>query len=274
MTQTTKMINLTSEQLTRVQETELELLKEVDRICKKCNIKYSIIAGTLLGAVRHKGFIPWDDDADLVFFREEYTKFRKACETELDTTKFYFQDHTNTKGYRWGYGKLRKKDTLFLRQNQEHMEYEQGIFIDLFPIDYVPNNYILRSIHNFHCFCVRKILWSPVGMVASETKFKKAWFKFIFNTIGDSIFKHYDKLVVNSNKTKTNWIRTLTFPMPNKNYGYPAKWYEGNTILEFEGEYFSAISHYEDYLTFKFGNYMALPPPEQRKIHPVTQIKV
>ena len=81
--------------------------------------------------------------------REEYEKFREACKTELDISRFYFQNYRNTKGYRWGYGKLRRKNTLFLRVHQEHMPYKQGIFIDIFPIDSVPDNYMLRSIKNF-----------------------------------------------------------------------------------------------------------------------------
>ena len=109
-----------------MQMIQLEMLAEVDRICRKCNIHYNIIAGTLLGAVRHGGYIPWDDDADVAFLRPEYEKFRIACETELDGERFYFQDHRNTKGYRWGYGKLRRKGTLFVREHQEHMPYEQN----------------------------------------------------------------------------------------------------------------------------------------------------
>ena len=83
------MIHLNNEQLRQLQMIELEMLLEVDRICKKCGIKYNIIGGTLLGSVRHKGFIPWDDDADVAMLREEYEKFKKACKKELDTTRFY-----------------------------------------------------------------------------------------------------------------------------------------------------------------------------------------
>ena len=85
------MIKLTEAQLRRVQKIELEMLVEVDRICRKCGIKYCIIAGTLLGAVRHKGFIPWDDDADVAMLRQEYERFRDACEKELDESRFEFQ---------------------------------------------------------------------------------------------------------------------------------------------------------------------------------------
>ncbi len=104
------MVELNGEQLRRLQMIELEMLIEVDRICRSCGIRYNVIAGTMLGAVRHGGFIPWDDDADVAMLRTEYERFREACRTELDTERFYFQDHRETPGYRWGYGKLRRKD--------------------------------------------------------------------------------------------------------------------------------------------------------------------
>lgn len=143
---------------------------------QKCDIHYNIIVGTLLGAVRHGGYIPWDDDADVALLRPEYEKFRAACETELDTSRFEFQDHRNTQGYRWGCGKLRRKNILFLREYQEHMPYMQGVFIDIFPLDHVPDNYILRSIHNFQCFCVRKALWSEVGRYAHKKPVMRGWY--------------------------------------------------------------------------------------------------
>ena len=189
------MIHLNETQLRQLQMTELELLEEVDRICKKCNIHYNIIAGTLLGAVRHGGFIPWDDDADVALLRPEYEKFRKACETEPDTSRFYFQDHRNTPGYRWGYGKLRRKDTLFLREHQEHMPYDQGVFIDVFPLDYVPDNYGLRRLHNFKCFIYRKFFWSEVGRVADQSAFLRGVYKLMSKVPERTLKKSFDRFV-------------------------------------------------------------------------------
>lgn len=105
------MVELTDKQLKELQQIQLQMLLEVKRICGKYNIRYSLIGGTLLGAIRHKGYIPWDDDADIGMLREDYEKFRRVCKKELDKDKYYFQDDRNTKGYRWGYGKLRRKNT-------------------------------------------------------------------------------------------------------------------------------------------------------------------
>lgn len=268
------MIHLDNEQLRQLQLIELEMLEEVDRICKKCGIRYNIIAGTLLGAVRHGGFIPWDDDADVAMLRPEYEKFRKACKTELDTNRFYFQDHRNTKGYRWGYGKLRRKNTLFLRENQEHMPYKQGVFIDIFPLDGVPDNYLLRCIHNFQCFCVRKILWSAVGRIADKKRWKRIWYGFLYRLPERQVFSYYHRMIRRSNRKKTRMVRILMFPTPNRAFGYYRKWYEKSKPIAFEGKQFDGIEDYDEYLRFKFGKYMELPPAEQRKVHPVSEIEL
>lgn len=268
------MVNLTSEQLRRLQLTELELLQEVDRICRKCGIHYNIIAGTLLGAVRHGGFIPWDDDADVALLRPEYEKFRKACKKELNGDKFYFQDHRNTPGYRWGYGKLRRKDTLFLREHQEHMPYEQGVFIDVFPLDYVPDNYFKRRICNFECFLYRKFFWSEVGKAADKNSFMRSLYSIMSKVPEKKLKKSFNRFVKRTDRKKTNWVRILTFPTPNKAYGYRTEWYEISEEIVFEGITFTGIKDYKGYLSFKFGKYMELPPEGQRKVHPVSEIKL
>lgn len=268
------MIVLDDATLRKIQLIQLEMLQEVDRICKKCNIHYNIIAGTLLGAVRHGGYIPWDDDADVAMLREEYEKFRQACKTELDTTRFYFQDHRNTKGYRWGYGKLRRKNTLFLREYQEHMPYKQGIFIDIFPLDGVPDNYLLRSLKNFECFCVRKILWSKVGKIAERNFWKKQVYKLLDKISEKYIFRYYHIMIHNANRKKTRMVRILMFPTPNEEWGYYRNWYVNSADTKFEGIIFQGIKDYDSYLSFKFGNYMELPPVEKRKVHPVSKLRI
>lgn len=268
------MIEIDAKSLRQIQMIQLEMLIEVDRICKKCEIHYNIIAGTLLGAVRHAGYIPWDDDADVAFLRSEYEKFREACKTELDKTRFYFQDHRNTKGYRWGYGKIRRKNTLFLREYQEHMPYMQGVFIDIFPLDAVPDNYLLRTMKNFECFCVRKILWSKVGKIAEKSIIKKQIYWLLDKIPEKWVFFYYHRMIYKANKEESKMVRILMFPTPNSEYGYYRNWYENSIDTLFEGKMFQGIKDYHSYLSFKFGDYMELPPLFKRKIHPVTELKL
>ena len=268
------MIQLDEKTLRQVQLIQLEMLVEVDRICRKCGIRYNIIAGTLLGAVRHGGYIPWDDDADVALLRPEYEKFRKACRKELDKSRFLFQDHRNTKGYRWGYGKLRRKGTLFMREHQEHMPYMQGVFIDIFPLDNVPDNYMTRSLQNLECFCVRKILWARVGKIAEDNFWRRQIYKLLDKIPEKAVFAYYHKMICRANRKQTRMVRILTFPTPNNEYGYYRCWYENSTDTVFEGRIFQGIKDYDSYLSFKFGNYMELPPGEKRKIHPVSRLQL
>lgn len=264
---------MSPEELRAVQLVELELLCEVDRICKKCDISYRIIAGTLLGAIRHKGFIPWDDDADIAFLRDEYERFREACETELDKTRFYFQDHRNTTGYRWGYGKLRRRGTEFVRLNQEHMPYGQGIFIDIFPYDGVPDNYILRCFHCFRCFLYRKAFWSEIGKNTAKGLEQFAY-RLMNKIPQDKLYASFDRFTAHSNKKNSKWIRILTFPTPTRDHGYKRKWACTIYPFVFEDVELQGVAEYDDYLAFKFGDYMSMPPESERKTHPISRLKL
>lgn len=268
------MVRLNEKQLRQLQLIELEMLIEVDRICTKCNIRYNIIGGTLLGAVRHAGFIPWDDDADIAMLRTEYNRFKEVCAVELDHSRFYFQDADETEGYRWSYGKLRRKKTLFLRENQEHMPYEQGVFIDIFPIDGVPDNYILRALNGFHCFCIRKIFWAEVGKIADKNAMKRFLYKQLSRIPREKVLRHYNKLVQKRNNKETKRARIALMPVPNRGFGYMKKWFDNSGGYVFEGHALKGIKDYQDFLSFEFGDYMKLPPEEKRKVHPVSDIKL
>lgn len=266
------MISLNEETLKKLQQVELEILIEIDRICRKNHIHYSLTGGTLLGAVRHKGFIPWDDDADVSMLRSEYRKFQKACENDLNRDKFYFQDIENTKGYRWGYGKVRRKDSSFLRENQEDMPYEQGIFVDVFPRDGVPDGGVSQKIHAILCFLLRKVMWSAVGRKVSKRRMQRCIYTLLYKIPEEKILQCYRILVKYSNAQKTNLVRALTFPLPNNLKGYRRDWYKKYTRLKFEDYEFQVESSYREWLEQEFGNYMQLPPIEKRKAHPVIQI--
>ncbi len=268
------MIRPDGDTLRAIQRIELEMLTEVDRICRKCGIHYNIIAGTLLGAVRHGGFIPWDDDADVAMLRPEYERFREACRTELDTDRFYFQDHKVTPGYRWGYGKLRRKETLFLREHQEHMPYEQGIFIDIFPLDAVPDSRIGRVLVNLDCFLVRKVLWARVGRRADPSRIRRAVYTLLDRIPEEAALGALDRRILRAGRRRSQWVRILTFPTPNRAYGYRRRWYEGEETVIFEGIPFPGTRDPEEYLRFKYGDYLRIPPPAERRTHPVSALRL
>lgn len=267
---------LSKQELRAVQMIQLEMLCEVDRICRKRKIQYNIIAGTLLGAVRHGGYIPWDDDADVALLRPEYERFKKACETELDMERFLFQDIDVTEGYRWGYGKLRRKDTLFLREYQEHMKYHQGIFIDIFPLDSIPAGKLARKCYNLRCFILRKLMWASVGARAEKNFWKRAVYSLMNRYPEERLKRRYGRFVRRGNRKYRHspWVRILTFPAPAGEYGYLRVWYRESSRYSFEGRQFSGIRRSDEYLRFKFGDYMELPEEKDRKTHPVTRLKL
>lgn len=268
------MLEISKEELRKIQLTELTLLEEVKRICDLHEIPYVIIAGTLLGAVRHGGFIPWDDDADIAMLRPDYERFREVCRKELSDERFYFQDDVITEGYRWGYGKFRHGDSVFQREYQEHMPYKNGISIDIFPLDGVPDRYPLRLLMNIECFFVRKLLWSEVGKVAERNGWKRAVFRLLALIPEDRVKRIYHRLIDRC-PANSRYVRILLFPCPNRTYGYERAFYEQRKEYSFEGVCFQGIDDAEGYLSFKFGDYMTFPSEEERikKQHPVTALK-
>ncbi len=266
--------NLTDEELKRVQEIQKELIGEVKRICKKCGIHFNMVGGTMLGAIRHKGYIPWDDDADIGFLRVEYEKFREACKKELNHDKYYMQDLRDTEGYRWGYGKLRRKGTEFVRLGQEFMPYEQGICIDLMPFDNVPDQGITREVHFICCFLYRKLFWSEVGSKVEKDIWKRTAYRVMRLIPMKIIVKSYQRFIDCGQKRKTRLVRILTFPTPKGIYGYERKWYTNLAGYQFDDMVLPGAQDYDGYLCTKYGNYMELPPIEKRKTHPVSKIKL
>lgn len=262
------------EELKEVQKIQQELIGEVARICKKCGIHFNMVGGTMLGAIRHRGYIPWDDDADIGFLRKEYEKFREACKTELDPGKYYFQDLRDTQGYRWGYGKLRRKGTEFVRLGQEFMPFETGISIDLMPFDNVPDGWLSRRIHFFVCFLYRKIFWSAVGSRTEKNLWKRAGYQMLNLLPMSIVIPSFQRFIDAGQRKKTKLVRILTFPTPKGVYGYERKWYTHLARYPFEEMVLPGASDYDGYLRVKYGNYMELPPVEKRKIHPVSKLQL
>ncbi len=255
----------TKEQLQKLQSVEFDLMCEVDRICRKNNIKYSLYAGTLLGAVRHKGFIPWDDDADVAFLPDEYEKFFNACKKDLNTDKFFLQDYRTDKYYRWGYAKLRRQNSAFIREGQEHMKYHNGICIDLFTLYNVPDNYILRKLYYFIFFLIRKTLYSEVGKEADVNWIIKNIYKCLYKIPKDRVFKIANKVIY---KKPSKLVNLMYIPNAKScKDGIPYRCLLNNIEMPFERKNFFAMSGYDEVLRMAYNDYMKFPPENQRGSH-------
>ncbi len=125
------------DKLRQLQLCELEILDEFVRLCEKHGLRYYLVGGTLLGAVRHHGFIPWDDDIDVAMPRADYDRFGEVCRTELDL-KFFYQCPETDPYYFLSYNKLRKNGTEVYEERFKDAKFHQGVFIDIFPLDGCP----------------------------------------------------------------------------------------------------------------------------------------
>lgn len=156
-----QLVVLTTSDLENMHKIQLNMLIEFDKICRRNNIKYILDAGTLLGAVRHKGFIPWDDDIDVRMLRDDYEKFCVVANKELPETMF-FQNYKNDKGYPWMYSKIRMKGTKAVRIGQDRLNMEEGIYMDIFPCDGVPDDNKKKKKHNrlakiYRKYCMQEL---------------------------------------------------------------------------------------------------------------------
>lgn len=250
-----------TDRLRLLQLTELEILIEFDRICRKYKIGYTIIGGTLLGSVRHKGFVPWDDDADVAMLRADYEKFVKACKVELDKERFYFQDQFRTREYRWGYGKLRRRKTAFVRPNTEHLSYEQGVYIDVMPLDYVPDNKAGQVICNVIAFLFRKAAWSEVGKRTDPNPVYRALYRLLDRIPLQRQNTAYRKFIRRLNRKPTKYLRCLAVPIVrsegDKGYWrYKTEWMYPLKEYEFEGYSFLGMKDGRLALKRMYGDYM------------------
>ena len=267
-------IELSKKDFRRMQLIELDLLAELDRVCRLHNISYTLCSGSMLGAIRHHGIIPWDDDIDVCMLREEYERFKSVGIKDLDGQICFFQDHTTDPDYRWGFAKLRRKGTTYIRTGQEHCKYKTGIFIDIIPYDDIPHLLFFQILQDRFCFCLRKILWSEVGK-ENEKGFLKLWYKILSLIPKVFVYKLLDLCIVKNNLRTNNRVRGLLFPAPgeeygstlelSKRYGMPKKWFLNRCEYEFEGIKVFGIKDYDEYLRYKFGDYLKLPPLEKRK---------
>lgn len=269
--------------LRKMQLIQLEMLTEFDRICRKYEIEYFIIAGTLLGAVRHGGFIPWDDDVDVAMKREEYERFCKICGKELSSKGIFLQNYHTDSAYRWGYAKLRKKNTEYIRKGQEAIKCMSGVSIDIFILDCVPDNYLLRILHHYIRRGCIKTLWSIIGATEEKNRVLRMLYR-VLRFVPKEIPNHIEELMVYfTNKKKreylcyTGFYRETYYTKKKENKfdtGMKTSWFDERIEITFEGKKFYTCSQYKEYLTYMYGDYMQIPDESKREKHPASSYMI
>lgn len=264
-----------SETLRRVQLAQLSIAKEIKRICDDNGIEYFLDSGTLLGAVRHKGFIPWDDDMDIGMTRENYDKFIEAAKSGLKE-EYFLQTWETDKNYPMPFAKIRLNGTKYVENVFEKAQMHQGIYVDVFPYDIWPD----KKGRQKKLWRKRLYLQSMIMMKCHYLKFKsdKAWKYFLkavmFTFIRflslfhskRSLIKRYEMAARKFSALGGESVYEQTV---NFKFGYwvvPSECIENSIELLFEDETFKCPQEYDKYLTEVYGDYMALPPEEKRAV--------
>lgn len=253
------MRELELEELKRLQ---LDILSEVDVFCKQHDLCYSLAYGSLLGAVRHKGFIPWDDDIDIWMPRNDYEFFRK----NFNSRRYFMVDEID--GIPLPYGKVCDSKTQLV-EHANH-SFSLGVFIDVFPVDYLPLNMskakkIKREIHRLYLLKFIKDI--KLNSSRSSTKNVFLAISKMFTSIISYryILKKINLLMTGTKIDNSNYM--TDYNEFEKKVIFPLNTFSSMIELSFENKMFWCISCYEEVLKQIYGNYMLLPPEEKRVTH-------
>lgn len=241
-----------SEKRKKIWRTQLDIAQEIKRICEKHHIKYFIIWGTLLGAVRHKGYIPWDDDFDIAFLREDYEKFCKIARKEIQQP-FFYQDALSDREFFIGYARIRDSRTTAWILANPSPTYNNGIYVDLYPLDVLPKNEYLWKAQSSIIKGLIKRLRENRALKKSDTVYQIL------------VFLH--RLCSRAFDWKKNPEKVGTLFQPylvEDGYWFYAKDVKRTVQLSFENTVFPAPAGYKNLLRTVYGDYMKFPPKRKR----------
>lgn len=242
----------------KIQLKILEVLLEIDRICIKHNIRYYLAYGTTIGAIRHKGFIPWDDDADIHMFKNDYQKFKEICKEELDGN-YFLQDEETDKGYKMFLPKVRMNNTAFVQECTKDWDMHHGIYVDIFILDKCPNNKKIQELNikiRKNTECTKRGIYNKENTKGLKKLIRpliekeivlNTWKRCVYNTC-----KKDNRLCID--------INDFGNVFPYDVFGAPRR-------VEFEGYMLNIPEKAEEYLTYYYGDFMTPPPKEKRVSH-------
>ena len=258
--------------LRQAQLVMLRMLKIVDYICQQQQISYWLEAGTLLGAIRHKGFIPWDDDIDISMLREDFAKFRRIVQSELPEDMLVqtdmpsdedYQSHLTDKAYFTGNVpmKIRDQNSLFIEYGEERGEqFSQGIFIDIFSYDNLSANKIIRKLADT---VARKIMRLKVAKLPCTAERMRTRYKILAWPFSLTFLNRVQRGMIKFFNRKPTDIIGYGYDFCDQGH-FPRDCIFPLTKLVFEDAEFSVPGNYQQFLTLKFGDYMQLPDADER----------
>lgn len=254
---------------TILQNKEKEMLEDLKILFEKYDIPFFLACGTALGCIRHKGFIPWDDDVDIYIRGEDYSRVREVFETQ-DTGTLEFQDYMTVPRYPYSFPKIIARDTILKEDSLKHLNYSCGVYIDVFPLMSVPNDFKARKQmekKRYYYYCLLKAYY-----------FKFSGIKRILNIIAH-LLVNPQKVQEKLYKQYTSKVKDAEYLIDTGTYGSQAlikrKDFETTINIEFEKLEMPMPCGYDSYLKGYYGDYMQLPPEGQRiSRHPLYELVI
>lgn len=264
---------LVDETMKKVWAVELELLEQFQRLCERHQLRYYAIGGTLLGAVRHKGFIPWDDDIDVGMPREDYDRFLRLCEKEIEYP-YRLVTPMNDACYR-AHAQIRHCETTGYPMVDEKLACNKGIFIDIFPLDGVADRTAAFRFQMLQMKLLNRVL---VNYYYFDTKHENPpWIKLMFHRAvcavirifgAKRVYACYDRIAARYSGNNTKKLGEISLLFDDSRYHWPIEVFEETVFLPFEHLKIAAPKGWDRFLTHTFGNYMEIPEnKKERALH-------
>ncbi|MEW4411187.1 LicD family protein [Clostridium sp. AN503] len=263
------MYDLTRNDLDELHSSLLNMMKTLDDFCRTKNISYFMLGGTALGAIRHQGFIPWDDDMDIGMPQDDYKKFLDSTINGIGD-EYIVRNYENDKTCPYAFTRLEDKRTTYLELDRDNEHYIGGAYIDIFPLVGASNSYFKRRLQEIHLLLWKKILFAKVASPASKKRpfYKKAFMMFARHTFSVGfIIKKIHKIIFHYPYNGSNYASNilghwgLKEVIPKTDFLPPKEYI-------FEGQKFWGPQNATNYLNSLYGkDYMTPPPEELRKGH-------